>query len=92
MAVSQLGEVSFHLNSFHSQFPIPPLLLKSCQDVWHFPVRIWGGFILAGTAALGAAALAALPLLSRLRAVILLGQDSKYKQLEGEMLSSLSAR
>lgn len=55
MAVSQLGEVSFHLNSFHSQFPIPPLLLKSCQDVvekWHFPEQIWAGFILGGAPAL----------------------------------------
>lgn len=41
MKVSEHGEISFHLNSFHSRFPLPPLiLLKNCKDVlenWHFP-------------------------------------------------------
>lgn len=91
MADSELGEVSFHLNTFHSQFPIPPLILQYCQDVVEncsFPVQISDGFILGGTPNLGAAALSvsvqALDL-----AMILLVQESKYKQLEGKMLSSL---
>lgn len=62
MEVSELGEVLFQLNSFHSQFPIP-LLLKYCQDIvgnWVFPVHISDGFVLGGTPDLGAAVLAAL--------------------------------